>query len=81
MEGTAQLRHTIVEPAQAEVSGLRPFGRQTDAIIGHRHDDALRIAADLDVHPRWTRVPYGVDDAFLDHAINGERDARAEIGR
>ena len=29
MEGTTQLRHAIVEPAQAEVSGLRPFGFQT----------------------------------------------------
>ncbi len=81
LEPAAELCDAIGESAQAEMPGPRPVCRQTDAVVGDAHADPLLGAVDHNADPRGLRVAQRVDQALLDHAIDGERHARAEIGR
>jgi hypothetical protein len=61
--------------------GPRPVLRQADSIVRHGHHHVLRVAVHLDVHPLGLGMAQRIDDPFLDHAIDRQRDAGPEIRR
>ena len=75
----AQLLHALRQSAQSIVSRPRPFGRQSDAVVGHRGDDSLGIASHGYVHSRGLCVPQRVDQTLLYHSVNRERDTGPEF--
>ena len=80
LEPAAELCDAVGESTKSEMSGPRPVGRQTDAVVGDAHADPLLRAVDHNADPGGLGVAQGVDQSLLDHAIDGERHARAEIG-
>ena len=70
VERAPQLLHALRQAAQAEMPGPRPVGRQADAVVGHRGDDSPGVALHGDVDARGLRVPQGVDQTLLHHAVD-----------
>src|SRR6185437_4352481 len=78
-EYASQVLHTLCQATQPEVARAGPLFRQANTVVCNRYHNPLGIGLHVDAYVRGLRMAQGVDQTLLYHAIDRQRNARAQV--